>query len=258
MNSLINYKTALISGASSGIGRAVAHVLAESGVNLILLARREEKLIELAESLTVQTKCHVLACDLTNTDDLELALSCVPDEFMSIDVLVNCAGAALGLGTGQDSNWQDWQSMIDLNCTGLAFLTHKVLPAMVGRNCGHIVNIGSIAGTYPYKGGNIYGATKAFVEQLTLNLKSDLLGTAVRVSNIEPGMVSDSEFSLVRFGGDEEKVAGVYEGIEALSSEDVANAVKWVLAQPPHVNVNRIEIMPVNQAPARTDYSRNK
>ncbi len=248
------YKIVYITGASSGIGKEVAQLLSEKGLRLVLLARREEKLLEVKENLSEPEKCHVLACDISDTQKINEALNRLPVEFQQCDVLINCAGAALGLGTGQQSNWKDWQTMIDLNCSGLAFLTHHVLPGMVDRNLGHIVNIGSIAGTYPYKGGNVYGATKAFVEQFTLNLKSDLLGTAVRVSNIEPGMILDTEFSLVRFGGDADKAASVYDGIEALNSADIASAVLWVLDQPAHVNVNRIEMMSVNQAPARTEY----
>ncbi len=251
------YQTVYITGASSGIGKAVAQLLSEKDLQLVLLARREDKLLEVKESLNAPEKCHVVSCDIADTQQIGKAMDNLPVEFQQCDVLVNCAGAALGLGTGQQSDWEDWQAMINLNCTGLAYLTPYVLPGMVDRNRGHIVNIGSIAGTYPYKGGNVYGATKAFVEQFTLNLKSDLLGTTVRVSNVEPGMTSDTEFSLVRFGGDVAKAASVYEGIEALNSMDIANAVVWVLDQPAHVNVNRIEIMSVNQAPARTEYHKN-
>ncbi|MGH1426487.1 MAG: SDR family NAD(P)-dependent oxidoreductase [Arenicella sp.] len=250
----MDYNVVYISGASSGIGQAVAEYLAGKGLKLVLIARRADKLEALKNSFDAPEKCHTLSCDITNTQEVLGALHNVPEEFKECDVLVNCAGAALGMGTGQEADWHDWQAMIDLNCKGLAFLTHYVLPKMVERDLGHIVNIGSIAGTYPYRGGNIYGATKAFVEQLSLNLKSDLLGTSIRVTNIEPGMVSDTEFSLVRFSGDQEKVRNVYEGLNALTAKDIASAVAWVIEQPPHVNVNRIEIMPVSQAPARTEY----
>jgi 3-hydroxy acid dehydrogenase / malonic semialdehyde reductase len=250
----LQYKTAVISGASSGIGKAVAEKLANLGVRLILVARRKEKLIELTDSLNSSTVCHIAACDLADLQSVQKAFEQLPEEFMDIDVLVNSAGLALGLETAQQAEWSSWQTTIDVNCTGLAYLTHRVLPNMVGKNVGHIVNIGSIAGSYPYKGGNVYGATKAFVEQFTLNLKADLLGTSVKVSNIEPGMVANSEFSLVRFKGDAEKAANVYDGIDALKPADIANAVVWVLTQPAHVNVNRVELMPVSQAPSRTAF----
>jgi NADP-dependent 3-hydroxy acid dehydrogenase YdfG len=251
------YRIALISGASSGIGKAIAGVLAERGVKLILLARREDRLRALADSLQSKTSCHVLACDLTNENEVARKIKNLPPEFSEVDVLINCAGAALGLQAAQEADWSNWKTMIELNCLALANLTHVFLPAMVKRNRGHIVNIGSIAGNYPYKGGNVYAATKAFVEKFTINLKADLLGTAVRVTNIEPGMVADTEFSAVRFNGDMERVAQTYRGIDALQAVDIANAVEWVLNQPAHVNINRIEIMPVAQAPSRTEYFRS-
>jgi 3-hydroxy acid dehydrogenase/malonic semialdehyde reductase len=250
------YKTVLVTGASSGIGKAIAELLAEQGVTLILLARRRDKLIELSKVLQSKTSCYVCECDLADTHSINAAIDKIPQDFANIDGLINCAGAALGLGTAQEADWSDWQAMININCMGLACLTHRLLPKMVAKNKGHIINIGSTAGNYPYKGGNVYAASKAFVQQLTLNIKADLLGTAVRVSNIEPGMVSDSEFSLVRFKGDTNKASAVYEGIEALSSVDIANTVLWVLTQPAHVNINKIELMPINQAPQRTAFHR--
>jgi NADP-dependent 3-hydroxy acid dehydrogenase YdfG len=148
-----------------------------------------------------------------------------------------------------EADWIDWQTMINTNCMSLAFLTHQILPGLVKRNHGHIINIGSIAGTYHYKGANVYGATKAFVEQFSINLRSDLLGTALRVTNIEPGMLNESEFSLVRFKGDADRAEQVYAGLEPLKSSDIAESVDWILNQPAHVNINRVEIMPVHQAP---------
>lgn len=253
----MNYKVVAITGASSGIGKATALKLGKLGIKLILIARRKDKLVEISEALKGDTVCHLINCDITDHDAITRQIEQLPEAFSQVDVLVNNAGLALGLGTAQESNWADWQRMISVNCTSLAFLTHALLPGMVDRNIGHIVNMGSIAGTYPYRGGNIYGATKAFVAQFTLNLKSDLLGTAVKVSNIEPGMVSESEFSLVRFKGDEQKATSVYDGIDALRPEDVAESIVWVLSQPSRVNVNRVEIMPVCQAPARTNYSKD-
>ena len=173
-----------------------------------------------------------------------------------MDVLINCAGLALGLETAQKTEWQDWETMLNVNCLALAYITHLLLPGMVERNLGHIINIGSTAGTYPYKGANVYGATKAFVEQFTLNLKADLLGTAVRVTNIEPAMVGDSEFSLVRFKGDKDKANEVYEGLKPLCPADISECVIWVLLQPAHVNINRIEMMPTSQAPSHLAVSK--
>lgn len=251
----MKYKVALVTGASSGIGKAIVRSLCRYGINVILVARRQDRL----EALQVELgdKCHVMACDISNTNDTNQCIEALPEAYSQIDVLVNCAGIALGLKPSQEADWEDWETMLSVNCLGLSYLTHLLLPNMVERNLGHIVNIGSIAGSYPYKGGNIYGATKAFVKQFTMNLKADLLGTAVRVSNIEPGMVQNSEFSVVRFKGDQEKASEVYEGITALEPNDIAESVAWVINQPAHVNVNRIEIMPVAQAPARTAYSKH-
>jgi len=254
----VKYQTALITGASAGIGAAIARVLARQGVNLILLARRRDRLEALQSELSGQVRCHVVVADMADLQQIEQAVQQLPEAFSQVDVLINCAGLALGLGTADEADWNDWQTMINVNCTGLAFITRQLLPGMVQRNKGHVINIGSIAGTYPYRGGNVYGATKAFVEQFSLNLKADLLGTGVRVTNIEPGMVGDSEFSLVRFKGDEDKAAAVYAGIDALTPEDIAENVGWVLSQPAHVNINRMEIMPVAQAPSRTAYHRKE
>ena len=247
----------MVTGASSGIGKATARILANHGIRVILVARRLDLLDELKSKLDPLAPCHVMACDLTDRRALQAQLDLLPEAFSEVDILVNSAGLALGLHAAQETEWQDWATMLSVNCVALSFLTHHFLPDMVTRDCGHIVNIGSIAGTYPYQGGNVYGATKAFVEQFTLNLKADLLGTSIRVTNIEPGMVQDTEFSLVRFKGDEGRATGLYQGIEALKPDDIAENLWWVLAQPAHVNINRIEMMPVNQAPARPAYCRN-
>lgn len=246
----MTHPTALITGASSGIGRAVAVNLAKQGFKLVLLARRKERLRELSESLVDFTRCHVIPCDVRNSEALSHAMTQLPAEFAEVDVLINNAGLALGLAAAQQASWQDWQTMIETNCTALAFVTHLILPGMVARDRGHVINIGSIAGSYAYPGGNVYGATKAFVAQFTTNLKADLVGTSVRVTNIEPGLTSGSEFSLVRFGGDQQKADMVYAGTQPLMAEDIANSVAWVIQQPPHVNINRIEIMPTCQASA--------
>jgi NADP-dependent 3-hydroxy acid dehydrogenase YdfG len=250
------YSVAVVTGASIGIGRAVAVRLAKEKVRLILIARREEKLRALAEELQPLTECHLVHCDLREHLQLDKHFQALPDQFSAVDILINNAGLALGLDPAQRASWRDWQEMIDVNCTALAHITHLLLAGMVARNRGHVVNIGSIAGSYPYAGGNVYGATKAFVKQFSLNLKADLLGTAVRVTNIEPGMVGGTEFSLVRFKGDAGRVANVYEGVDPLSPAAVADAVLWAVSRPPHVNINRIELMPVCQAPGRVAVGR--
>lgn len=243
-------RIALITGASSGIGRATAVTLGREGVKLVLLARREDKLQALAQSLAPHTRCHCIAADVRDNETLEAALKALPEDFAEVDILVNNAGLALGLEPAHKTRWQDWRTMIDTNCTALAFITHLVLPGMVARNRGHIINIGSTAGHYPYPGGNVYGATKAFVHQFSANLRTDLLGTAVRVTTIAPGLTSNSEFSLVRFGGDSEQAGQVYAGTQPLLAEDIANSIAWVATRPPHVNINHLEIMPTCQAPA--------
>ena len=193
----------MVTGASSGIGKIIAQSLAKHNIRLVIVARRQDKLKQLQSKL--QTPSHIIACDITDKDKIKEELNCLPAAFAKIDVLINCAGLALGLEVAQEAEWQDWETMLNVNCLALTYITHLLLSDMVKRNFGHIINIGSTAGTYPYKGANVYGATKAFVEQFTLNLKADLLGTAVRVTNIEPAMVGDSEFSLVRFKGDKYK-----------------------------------------------------
>lgn len=241
-------QVALITGASTGIGKATAQKLATEGLKLILLARREPLLKALQKELSELTDCHIITCDINDHKTLNMALDKLPQPFQEIDILINNAGLALGLNPAQDTDWLDWQTMINTNCLSLAFLTRQVLPGLVERNHGHIINIGSIAGSYAYKGANVYGATKAFVEQFSSNLRSDLLGTAIRVTNVEPGMLNESEFSLVRFKGDEDKANDVYQGLTPLNAEDVAETIRWIMAQPAHVNINRIEIMPLHQA----------
>jgi NADP-dependent 3-hydroxy acid dehydrogenase YdfG len=250
-----DYRVALITGASSGIGKATATLLAQAGYVLILLARRENLLQALQSELA--TPCHIIACDINDHVALKTHLETLPEAFRPIDVLINNAGLALGLNPAHETDWQDWQTMIQTNCLSLAYLTRQILPSMVENNRGHIINIGSIAGTYHYKGANVYGATKAFVEQFSINLRSDLLGTAVRVTNLEPGLLNQSEFSLVRFKGDANRAGQVYEGVNPLKAEDVAEAIRWILEQPAHVNINRLEMMPVQQAPGGPITHRN-
>jgi len=243
------YATALVTGASSGIGRAIAKQLANEGFKLVLVARRTERLQTLVEELEPKASCHILTCDLRDTDAVRRAIGGLPEEFRAIDVLVNNAGLAAGTEPAQSAEWNDWEEMISTNCMGLSNLTHVLLPGMVERNRGHIVNIGSVAGIYAYRGGNAYGATKAFVEHFSRGLKTDLLGTAVRVSNIAPGMVGDCEFSLVRYRGNAEKAEAVYKDVEPLDPVAIAECVAWCVSRPAHVNILNMEIMATCQAP---------
>ncbi len=252
----MEYKVALVTGASTGIGKAISESLAKNGVWLILVARRKKKLEQLQRQL--QSQSHIIACDITDKKLLKEELNNLPEKFAKIDVLINCAGLALGLDAAQEAEWQDWETMLNVNSLALAYITHLLLPAMVERDRGHIINIGSTAGSYPYPGGNVYGATKAFVEHFSLNLKADLLGTAVRVTHIAPAMVGESEFSLVRFKGDEDKANKVYEGLKPLRPADVAESTLWALKQPAHVNINRMEMMPVCQAPSHLAFRRSQ
>jgi len=245
----VTNKTALVTGASVGIGRATAVALAGAGYDLVLLARRNDKLQEVAAELS-RVKTHLMVCDINDHDLLTKQLTELPEHFQNIDLLVNNAGLALGLETADQTDWNDWQTMIETNCLSLAFLTRKVLPNMVERNTGHIVNIGSTAGSYAYKGGNVYGATKAFVEQFTNNLRTDLLGKQIKVTHVAPGLLSDTEFSMVRFHGNKEAANAVYDGVQALNPEDIAQTIQWIVMQPDHVNVNTIEVMPLCQGPA--------
>ncbi|HCB13772.1 MAG TPA: NAD(P)-dependent oxidoreductase [Gammaproteobacteria bacterium] len=247
---------AFITGATSGFGAACARRFAAEGWYLILCGRRQERLDKLRTGLSAITRVHAFPLDVRDEVAVNAAVAALPAEFSGIDLLLNNAGLALGLEPAQRCDMQDWQDMVDTNIKGLLFCTRAILPGMVARNRGHVVNIGSVAGTYPYPGGNTYGATKAFVKQFSRNLRADLLGTRVRVTNIEPGM-AESEFSLVRFKGDDSKAAQVYQGVQPLSPEDIADAVYWAATRPAHVNINSMEIMPVCQAFAPFAISRD-
>jgi 3-hydroxy acid dehydrogenase / malonic semialdehyde reductase len=238
---------ALVTGASSGIGEAVARRYAAAGVRVIAAARREERLAGLVDDFG-EDLIFVSVLDVRDLAAIERLLTSLPAPFAEIDVLVNNAGLALGLEPAQDAVLDNWERMIETNCTGLVYVTRALLPGMVARRRGHVVNMGSVAGTYPYPGGNVYGATKAFVHQFSLGLRADLHGTGIRVTSIEPGLVGGTEFSEVRFGGDAGRAAGLYEGTKPLGPEDIATAVEWVTSQPEHVNVNIIELMPVSQS----------
>ncbi|TWI68210.1 NADP-dependent 3-hydroxy acid dehydrogenase YdfG [Desulfobotulus alkaliphilus] len=238
-------KTVLITGASSGFGEACARWYAARGFSLILAARRRERLEKLAEELDVPV--YIMQLDVRDREAVEKALDGIPAEFACVDILVNNAGLALGLAPAPEADMDDWEVMVDTNIKGLLYMTRKILPGMTARRRGHIVNMGSVAGSWPYPGGNAYGATKAFVEQFSRNLRCDVQGTGVRVTNIAPGM-ADTEFSLVRFKGKAEKAAATYEGVKALSAEDIAEITGWVTLQPAHVNINHLEVMPTQQA----------
>jgi 3-hydroxy acid dehydrogenase/malonic semialdehyde reductase len=237
----------LVTGASAGFGAAIARRFVREGARVIATARRAEKLAELREELGAGLL--PLTLDVRERDSVERALAALPPEFAQIDVLVNNAGLALGLEPAQEAKLDDWDTMVDTNVKGLLYCTRGVLPGMVERNRGHIVNLGSTAAEFPYPGGNVYGATKAFVYQFSLNLRADLLGTRVRVTDIEPGMCAGTEFSNVRFRGDAGKAAAVYAETQALTPEDIADAIHWVATRPWHVNVNTLQLMPVCQAP---------
>lgn len=234
-----------ITGASSGFGAAIARRFAGIGARLILAARRLERLRALASELGAPV--HLLELDVRDRAAVERAVAELPEEFAEVSILVNNAGGAHGLEPAQEANIEDWETMVDTNINGVLYVTRALLPGMVARDRGHVINLGSVAGSYPYPGGNVYGATKAFVEQFSLNLRADLAGRRVRVTNIEPGM-AETEFSLVRFKGDEEKAKAAYRGFPPLSAEDVAEAVFWSATLPEHVNINRVEMMSVMQS----------
>ena len=236
---------AFVTGTSSGFGAAIARRFAKDGMRVIAAARRFEKL----KALKQEFGDLILPVPLDVRDRLQVesAVISLPAEFSEIEVLVNNAGLSLNLEPAYKVPIEDWETMVDTNVKGLLYCTRVILPGMVARRHGHIVNIGSVAAMYPYPGGNVYGATKAFVKQFSLNLRADLLGTAVRVTDIEPGL-AETEFSVVRFKGDENRASSIYTGTRPLTAEDIADAVHWVVTRPAHVNINAISIMPVCQA----------
>jgi 3-hydroxy acid dehydrogenase/malonic semialdehyde reductase len=238
-------RIALVTGATSGIGAACVDALVGAGARVVAAARRADRLDALASRHA--GRVHPLLLDVRDRAAVEASLATLPAAWSEVEVLVNNAGLALGLEPAQRASVDEWQTMIDTNCTGLVVVTRALLPGMVERGRGHVVNVASVAGTYPYPGGNVYGATKAFVRQFTLNLKADLIGTGVRATSVEPGMV-ETEFSLVRFSGDAGKAKQVYQGMQPLGPEDVADAILWAVSRPAHVNVNALELMPERQA----------
>ncbi len=247
MNDTPLAKTVFITGATAGFGAACARRFAEAGHRLIISGRRRERLLALEKELGALVPVHTIAMDVRSRSAVEEAVNSIPAAFRTVAVLVNNAGLAAGLEPAHGADLDDWETMVDTNIKGLLYCTRLLLPGMVERDQGHIVNIGSVAGNWPYPGGNTYGATKAFVKQFSLNLRADLIGTAVRVSNIEPGL-AETEFSIVRFKGDREKAAEVYEGTRPLTAEDIAEIVWWVTSLPDHININRLEVMPTCQS----------
>jgi 3-hydroxy acid dehydrogenase/malonic semialdehyde reductase len=243
--SSLPFGTVFVTGASSGFGAAVTRRFAAAGARVIAAARRLDRIKELAAEFGPQIL--PLSLDVRDRQAVEAAVAGLPDEFAAIDVLVNNAGLALGLKPAQEADLDDWDQMIDTNCKGLVYCTRAILPGMVARGRGHVINLGSVAGSYPYPGGNVYGGTKAFVHQFSLNLRSDLHGTGVRVTCVEPGM-AETEFSTVRYSGDTAKADAVYAGMQPLTADDVAESIYWAATLPQHVNVNTIELMPTAQS----------
>ena len=244
---MLKDRIVLVTGASSGIGAACAQLFSAQGARLLLAARRLERLKELARRLEGESYC--LQLDVTRPTEVESAISSLPQEWQEIDILINNAGLSRGRDKLHEGRRQDWEEMIDTNVKGLLYVTRAVVPGMVKRGRGHIINIGSIAGQEVYQGGNVYCATKFAVRALTQGLKMDLLGTPLRVSSVSPGLV-ETEFSQVRFHGDAEQAKAVYVGLQPLTAEDVAEAVLFCASRPPHVNINDVALMPVAQASA--------
>ncbi len=241
-------KTAFITGATSGFGLACARRFAADGWNLVLTGRREERLAAISEELSTQCQVLVLKLDVTDAEAVKAAVESLPEAFAQVDVLLNNAGLALGTEAAQNCDLKEWQQMIDTNISGLVTVTHALLPTLIKQGKGSsIINLGSIAGHWPYPGGNVYCGTKAFVEQFSYGLRCDLSGTGVRVSNLAPGL-SESEFTLVRTGGNQDAYDNLYKGADPIQPEDVANTVFWLATLPPHLNVNQLELMPVSQA----------
>ncbi len=240
-------KTILITGATSGFGAAMARLFANNDWRLIITGRRQQRLDDLQQELGGPNKVHTCCFDISDRAAVEQAIDTLPAAFSDIDVLVNNAGLALGLEPADKTDLDDWERMVNTNIKGLMYCTRYVLPKMRERKQGYVLNIGSVAGNWPYPGGNVYGATKAFVKQLSLSLRADLLGSNIRVTNIEPG-IAETEFSLVRFKDNEAAAGDVYQNTQALTAEDIANTVWWLVNTPEHMNVSTLEVMPTQQA----------
>ena len=234
----------LITGATSGIGKSCAEFFSKKGYKTILIGRRKKRLISISKKLKKPSL--PLQLDVRDKKEVFRTISKLPKNFKKISVVINNAGLAWGVEPAQDADLKKWETMIDTNCKGLIYMTKAVLPDLIKRNNGHIINIGSVAGTYPYSGGNVYGGTKSFVKQFSLGLKSDLLGTKIRITNIEPGM-TNTEFSKIRYSGDKKKADKVYEKMSPLTGLDIAETIYWCVKRPKHVNINSVELMPLQQ-----------
>jgi 3-hydroxy acid dehydrogenase/malonic semialdehyde reductase len=236
----------LVTGATTGFGLATARRFARDGARIVATGRRAERLDDLVAEFG--DAIHPVALDVRDRVAVTHALAALPAGFAEVDVLVNNAGLALGLEPANEAALDDWDTMVDTNVKGLMYVTHALLPGMVARDRGHIINLGSTAGEWPYPGGNVYGATKAFVRQFSFNLRADLVGKNVHVTDIEPGLCGGTEFSAVRFRGDVAKADSVYRGVTPLNADDIADAIHWVATRPAHVNINSIQMMPTAQA----------
>lgn len=245
-NRSLQGRVAIVTGASSGIGKSLVCQLVNDGAKCLAIGRREDRLKQLEEEFTCE-QVSILPLDLRKANAASDLIGSIPGHWSTPDILINNAGLALNSSPAQECNLEDWETMIDTNINSLVRLTHAVLPLLLDANRADIINMSSVAATYPYPGGNVYGATKAFVRQFSLGLRADLLGKNVRVSSIEPGMC-ETEFSLVRFNGDKQAAERVYKNMQALGPDDVAEAIVGILQLPPHVCVNTIELMPTQQA----------
>ncbi|MFT7681411.1 MAG: sulfoacetaldehyde reductase [Moritella dasanensis] len=239
--------TVFITGATSGFGLATARKFAQSGYSLILTGRREERLKQLSDELSILTQVFYLPLDVRNAEQVQHVITQIPPAFSNIEVLVNNAGLALGASAADNSDLSDWHTMIDTNVTGLVNVTHALLPVLKQQPKASIINLASIAANWAYPGSHVYGASKAFVAQFSRNLRCDFAGTGIRVTSLEPGL-SESEFSLIRFKGDTEKYKSIYQDTQPIQPEDIANIIFWIAEQPAHININSLEVMPTSQA----------
>ncbi len=254
---MLKSQTALITGASAGIGKATAEVFARNGARLILVARRQENLQQLAAELNSVhgTECHLITLDVRDRPAVNAAIEKLPSEWSAIDILINNAGLSRGLDKVQEGEFEDWDEMIDTNIKGLLWMSRAVMPGMIERDKGQVINIGSVAGRQVYPGGNVYCATKYAVRALTQGMRLDLLGTRVKASAVDPGLV-ETEFSEVRFRGDTERAGKTYVNFPPLRAEDIAEAVLFCATRPPHVNIQDMLIMPQDQAAVYASHPR--